>query len=75
VKRTILTERKTTISPRSQVNVNIVRTDLPKDRDLLFEPESQLEDVMVYAHIVDHSLTAVQVQNGLDTPLVIPQKT
>jgi len=75
VKKTILSEKTISIPPRSYATVNVVKTSLPKDQDLLFKPECQQGDSSVYAHIVDHTLSAVQVQNDTDMPLVILRKT
>ncbi len=75
VKKTILSEKTISISSRSYATVNVVKTSLLKDWDLLFKSECQQRDSLIYAHIVDHTLSAVQVQNDTDMPLIILRKT
>ncbi len=75
VRKAIMAHENTTIQPRSHANVLIVKTALPQNRDLLFEPDCHTGDTAIYAHIVDHTLSAVQVRNDSDVPLVIPRKT
>jgi len=75
VKKTILSEKTISISSRSYATVNVVKTSLSKNQDLLFKSECQQRDSSVYAHIVDHTLLAVQVQNDTDMPLIILRKT
>jgi len=75
VKKTILSEKTISIPSRSYATVNVVKTSLPKNQDLLFKSECQQGDSSVYAHIVDHTLSAVQVQNDTDMPLIILRKT
>jgi len=74
-KKTILSEKTISISSRSYATVNVVKTSLSKDQDLLFKLKCQQRDSSVYAHIVDHTLLAVQVQNDTDMPLIILRKT
>ncbi len=59
VKKTILSEKTISISSRSYATVNVVKTSLSKNQDLLFKPECQQKDSSIYAHIVDHTLLAV----------------
>jgi len=59
VKKTILSEKTISISSRSYVTVNVVKTSLSKNQDLLFELKCQQRDSSIYAHIVDHTLLAV----------------
>ena len=47
---------------------------LPKDRDLLFEPGKECL-VSIYAHIIDHTLSSVQVYNDFNEPLVVSKRT
>jgi hypothetical protein len=75
VKKTILSEKTISISSRSYATVNVVKTSLSKNQDLLFKLKCQQGDSSVYAHIVDHTLLAVQVQNDTDMPLIILRKT
>jgi hypothetical protein len=75
VKKTILSEKTISISSRSYATVNVVKTSLSKNQDLLFKLKCQQRDSSVYAHIVDHTLLAVQVQNDTDMPLIILRKT
>ncbi len=75
VKKTILSEKTISISSRSYATVNVVKTSLSKNQDLLFKLKCQQRDSSVYAHIVDHTLSAVQVQNDTDMPLIILRKT
>jgi len=75
VKKTILSEKTISISLRSYATVNVVKTSLSKNQDLLFKLKCQQEDSSIYAHIVDHTLSAIQVQNDTDMPLVILKKT
>ena len=74
IKKTILSEKTISISSRSYATVNVVKISLSKDWDLLFKPECQQRDSSVYAHIVDHTLLAVQVQNDTDMPVIILRK-
>ena len=46
--------------------------DLPKDRDLLFEPDLA-QDVSVFAHIVDYTAKVIYVQNDSNTEVVLPR--
>jgi hypothetical protein len=75
VKKTILSEKTISISSRSYATVNVVKISLSKNQDLLFKLKCQQRDSSVYAHIVDHTLLAVQVQNDTDMPLIILRKT
>jgi len=75
VKKIILSEKTISISSRSYVTVNVVKTSLSKNQDLLFKLKCQQRDSLIYAHIVDHTLSAVQVQNDTDMPLIILRKT
>jgi len=75
VKKTILSEKTISIPSRSYATVNVVKTSLSKNQDLLFKLKCQQGDSSVYAHIVDHTLSAVQVQNDTDMPLIILRKT
>jgi len=59
VKKTILSEKTISISSRSYATVNVVKISLSKNWDLLFKLECQQGDSSVYAHIVDHTLSAV----------------
>jgi len=75
VQKAIMTHKNTTIQLRSHTNVLIVKTALPQNHDLLFEPDCHTENTAIYTYIIDHTLSAVQVQNDSDVPLVISQKT
>jgi len=69
-----MTHENTTIQLRSHTNVLIVKTALSQNCNLLFKPDCHTEDTAIYAYIIDHTLSAVQVQNDSDVPLVISQK-
>jgi len=75
IKKIILSEKTISISSRSYATVNVVKTSLSKNQDLLFKLKCQQKDSSVYAHIVDHTLSAVQVQNDTNMPLIILRKT
>ncbi len=75
VKKTILSEKTISISLRSYATVNVVKISLSKNQDLLFKSECQQKDSSIYAHIVDHTLLTVQVQNDTDMFLIILKKT
>jgi len=63
------------IQLRSHINVLIVKTALSQNCDLLFESDCNTEDTAIYIYIIDYTLLTVQVQNDLNVPLVISQKT
>ncbi len=41
----------------------------------MFESDCHTENTVIYTYIVDYTLSTVQVQNDLNVPLVISQKT
>ena len=77
-KRTIKSKGAMTIPPRSTVNVPVVYNgSIPQDRDFLFEPECQQDFGVnggVFAHLVDSSLSFVQVYNATDAPVKLQRK-
>ena len=71
VARPIKANGETTISPRAHMVIPIQGTDLPDDRDLLFEPTIYTNGLAVYAHIVDCNIAAVQARNDSDSPITL----
>ena len=69
--RTVVTTKHTVIPPRSHGTVPIASKGLPKDRDLLFEPDCNHADAAVFAHIVDHTISE---RNNSDRSIIIPRK-
>ena len=75
---TIYSKKRMNIPPHSNVAVPVTgpsktRLMLPEDRDLLFEPQT-LDTLSAYAHIVDHTLSAVFVRNDTDEPITLPRR-
>lgn len=78
VKRTIRTQKTFTVQPGELAHVPVTfRGDLPDDRDFLFEPqcaEHLGHDGGVFVHIVDASLSFVQVHNTTDSQVILPRR-
>ena len=79
VDRTIFSEYEQTVQPHTRALLTILGAkgsalELPQDRDLLFEPDC-LDQLSVFAHLVDHTMEAVYVQNDTDSPVLIPRNT
>ena len=77
-KRTIKSKSAIMVPPRTTIQVPVAyRGDIPGDRDFLFEPECSQDfgaDGGVFAHIVDSSLSFVQVYNASNVPVRLPRK-
>ena len=77
IKRIVRAKAKVTIEPHTIRNVEVKVADLPRERDLTFTPDhsnatSEIRQKgAVYAHMVDSSMTFVQVRNDSDSPLVV----
>ena len=78
VKRVIKNKAQLTIPAKSTTSMPVVfNGSLPDDRDLLFEPDCQIDLGQaggVFAHIVDASLGSVHVRNDTDVDVVVPRK-
>lgn len=82
IRRTVKTQTKTTIPPRTKSNIRIKRPGkLPDDRDLFFRPEYNAETERIrsaggiYAHAVDCNVSFGQISNRSDENVVIPVNT
>ena len=78
-KRTIRSQGTVVIPAMSTVSVPVTyRGTIPEDRDFLFEPQCKQDlghDGGVYAHVVDSSLSFVQLSNTTDHPTQITRRT
>ena len=79
VRRAVFSQARTVIPPHTRQALPVhgakrKSLDLPKDRDMLFEPGCK-QEVSVFAHIVDHTMNAVFVQNDSEKDVVIPRNT
>ena len=75
---TVFAQKQMTVQPRSNVAIPITgprrMLELPRDRDLFFEPAS-LNELSTYAHVVDHTLTEVFVRNDTDRPITLQRRS
>ena len=53
------------ILPFSKTIIPIILTDLPDNRDFLFEPTRQA-NIAIFAYIVDYRFRGILVRNELD---------
>ena len=53
------------ILPFSETIIPIILTDLPDNRDFLFEPTRQA-NIAIFAYIVDYRFRGILVRNELD---------
>ena len=79
IQKTIFSEKRMIIPAHSRKSLPVRgpkgrSLDLPQDRDLLFEPGPK-QKVSVFAHIVDHTMSAIYVQNDTDSDVTIPRNT
>ena len=78
LRRTIRNKANVTIAPGATVAVPVAYNgEIPQDRDFLFEPEcSQDLGVTggVFAHVVDSSISMIQVYNATAAPVRLPRK-
>ena len=78
VKRTIRSKGRTVVPPHALVQIPVQFNDqLPEDRDFLFKP--QFKDELghsggIYAHVVDSTLSFVQLKNSTDYPVIIQRR-
>lgn len=70
----VLSKAQYAVPAHTFMTVPIKNVTLPKDRDLIFEPE-QLDALTLSAHIVDHNLTHIVVRNDTDLPTILPRHT
>lgn len=63
------------ISSKSHNKVAISITELSHDQDLFFESDCWHREAIVYAYIVNHTLSEVHVWNNTDKPLIISRQT
>ena len=77
-KRTIKAKNAVMVPPRSTIDVPVIYNgSIPQDRDFLFEPGCQQDlgvNGGVFAHLVDSSLSFVQVYNATDAPVKLQRK-
>ena len=78
-KRTVRSKGTVVIPAMSTVSVPVTyRGTIPEDRDFLFEPQCKQDlghDGGVYAHVVDSSLSFVQLSNATNRPAQITRRT
>ncbi|SLM41024.1 probable transposable element [Lasallia pustulata] len=79
IQRTVFTQKETCIPAHTRKALPIQGAkggslNLPQDRDMLFEPSIK-QKVSVFAHIVNHSMEAIYVQNDSDSDVVLPRNT
>ena len=74
-KAAIRSDTPIVVQPQHHQKVAIKATDLPSDRDLLFEPIAHPDGLAIYAHIVDCHLTEIHVRNDSDKAIAIPAET
>ena len=79
VRKTVFTKTQMVIPPRTRKALPIQGPkgkpmELPADRDLMFEPGIR-QKVSVFAHIVDHTISEVFVQNDSDVAITLPKNT
>ena len=79
IQRTIRAGTTVTVPPNSTTSIPVVyHGSLPKDRDFLFEPKYYHDlgfEGGVYAHVVDASISFVQLRNATDHPARINRRT
>ena len=75
----VFSEKKMRIPSHTKVAVPVMtpkhkplKTQLPKDRDFLFEPK-KLDSLSVFAHIVDYDTSQVFIQNDTDREITLPR--
>ena len=66
----IVSKARYSVPAHSFVTIAIEPVDLPKDRDLIFEPE-QLDALTLSAHIVDHNLSRLLIRNDTNLPVTL----
>ena len=74
VKRTVKAKSYVTVPARSIIKVPVAYKAMPSDRDFLFEPECNQklgEGGGALAHLIDSSMTFVQVRNARDKPVLL----
>ena len=78
LKRTVRVKFNTVIPSHSTIDIPVTyHGSLPNDRDFLFEPQCPNDlgnDGGVYAHVVDSSLTFVQIRNATDRPITLSKR-
>ena len=78
IKRTIRSQKAFTVLPGEVARVPVIfHGELPNDRDFLFEPQCSEylgHDGGVFAHIVDSSLSFIQVRNSTESPVTLPRR-
>ena len=79
VRKTVFSQKETRIPAHMREALPIYGAkgtplNLPQDRNMLFEP-SVKQKVSVFAHIVNHSMEAIYVQNDSDFDVLLPQNT
>ncbi|SLM39794.1 hypothetical protein LPUS_10408 [Lasallia pustulata] len=77
--KTVFSQKETCIPAHTQKALPIhgakgTPLNLPQDRDMLFKL-SVKQKVSVFAHIVNHSMEAIYMQNDSDSNVVLPQNT
>lgn len=76
-KRTVKSKSAMTVPARSTIQVPVAYKGMLADRDFLFEPECAQDfgtEGGVFAHIIDSSMTFVNVHNATDAPVRLPRK-
>lgn len=69
---TVVSKFRHTVPAHSDMAITVksMKSDLPQDRDLLFEP-SQLDALIVTAYVVDCDMDRIMVRNDTDLPVII----
>ncbi len=75
VNHVVLFKHRTVIPPQSHLAIAVIKPNLPHNHNFLFEPNCHQADASVYAHIVNHNMSEVHVQNDGEISLTIPQKS
>ena len=72
LRRNVLANTTTFISPKSEALVDVRQTLLPDSRDFLFQPFPQVH-LTLYSHLLDHTSSRILVRNDADRSIQIPQ--
>ena len=73
VRRKVYVKESTFVAPGMEMMLPTKPINLPIDRDFIFEPVKQAHLTM-FAHIVDHKMSAILVRNESNKPVQIPRK-
>ena len=73
VRKRVYVSESTFVPPRTEMMLPTKPINLPPDRDFIFEPVRQA-NLSMFAHIVDHNMSAILVRNESNKVVQLPRK-